>query len=216
MAGMLRSQTLLVDDHPLFRAGLCVALQREPDLAVVGEVSTATEAIDVLRREPVDVVVVDVLLPSTNGVSLTRQLHELFPECRILALSVLDEPIVIASMLRAGATGYALKTQSPDQITDAIRVVLTGRRYLPPSVPATLVTSLLAENRRASVERLTPREHEILGLLVRGYTNDEVASMLFIAKRTVETHRQRIMKKLSTHSIVEMVRVAARQGALSE
>lgn len=215
MVAVLRSQVLVVDDHPLFRAGLAQLLSQEPDLEVVGEAGNAADAVSMLRRDPVDVVVLDVLIPSTSGISLAAQLLEV-RTCKVLALSVLDEPVMIAAMLRAGASGYALKTQPPQEIIEAIRLVLTGGRYLPPRAAREEVLARINGAGDMPLQRLTRREREIFDLLIRGYTNDEIGTRLFIARRTVETHRQRIMKKLATHSIVDMIRLAARQGALAE
>jgi DNA-binding NarL/FixJ family response regulator len=216
MAAVLKSQTLLVDDHPLFRAGLALAIDREPDLQVAAEVGNSAEACDVLRRMPIDIAVIDVLMPKTNGISLATELLEVRHEVKILALSVLDEPVMIAAMLRAGASGYALKTQPPSEIIAAIREVLTGQIYLPPRVSREAVLSLVNGKTERPLERLTRREREIFDLLIHGNTNEQIGSRLFISRRTVETHRQRIMKKLATHSIVDMIRLAAREGALSE
>ena len=216
MVDVLKSQTLLVDDHPLFRTGLAVVLSSEPDLQVRAQVSTAEEAIDVVRREPIDIAVIDVLMPMTTGISLASQLVEVSPKLKILGLSVLDEPSIIASMLRAGASGYALKTQPPHEISMAIREVLAGDLYIPPTVSRAGVMALVDGNGERPLQRLTRREREIFDLLIRGHSNDEIGCRLFIARRTVETHRQRIMKKLATHSILDMIRVAARQGALAE
>jgi DNA-binding NarL/FixJ family response regulator len=216
MAAVLKTQPLLVDDHPLFRAGLALAIDREPDLQVAAEVGNSAEACDVLRRMPIDIAVIDVLMPKTNGISLATELLEVRHEVKILALSVLDEPVMIAAMLRAGASGYALKTQPPSEIIAAIREVLTGQIYLPPRVSREAVLSLVNGKTERPLERLTRREREIFDLLIHGNTNEQIGSRLFISRRTVETHRQRIMKKLATHSIVDMIRLAAREGALSE
>jgi DNA-binding NarL/FixJ family response regulator len=216
MVDVLRSQTLLVDDHPLFRAGLALALAAEPDLQVIGEASTGDDAIRLVREQPVDIAIIDVLMPTTTGISLASHLREVDPELKILGLSVLDEPAIIASMLRAGAQGYALKTQAPHEITEAVRAVLAGNRYIPPTVSRPAVTALVDSDGDQPLQRLTRREREIFDLLIRGHSNDEIGCRLFIARRTVETHRQRIMKKLATHSILDMIRVAARQGALAE
>jgi DNA-binding NarL/FixJ family response regulator len=216
MVDVLRSQILLVDDHPLFRAGLALCLGAEPDLQVVAEASTAEEAVGKVRDELIDIAVIDVLMPTTTGISLASQLIEVKPTLKILGLSVLDEPTIIASMLRAGASGYALKTQPPQEVTEAIRAVLAGIRYIPPRVSQPAVMALVGGHGEQPLHRLTRREREIFDLLIRGHSNDEIGGRLFIARRTVETHRQRIMKKLATHSILDMIRVAARQGALSE
>jgi DNA-binding NarL/FixJ family response regulator len=123
---------------------------------------------------------------------------------------------MIAAMLRAGASGYALKTQPPSEIIEAVREVLSGTVYLPPRVSREAVLSLVQGNGERPLERLTRREREIFDLLIHGNTNEQIGSRLFISRRTVETHRQRIMRKLATHSIVDMIRLAAREGALSE
>jgi DNA-binding NarL/FixJ family response regulator len=216
MVAVIKSQVLLVDDHPLFRAGLAVSLAQQPDLQVVAEASCARDALAILAREPVDIAVIDVLMPSSSGVSLAAQMIEARPRCKVLALSVLEEPVMIATMLQAGASGYALKTQTAADIMEAMRSVLAGERYLPPTVSTQAVLALVEGSTDRPLTRLTTREREIFDLLIRGKSNDEISSQLFIARRTVETHRQRIMKKLATHSILDMIRVAAQQGALVE
>jgi DNA-binding NarL/FixJ family response regulator len=132
----------------------------------------------------------------------------------VLGLSVIDEPGLIADMLRAHACGFALKTQPVVEIIDAIRQVLGGLRYLPPRVSADAIDEKLQRTMTDPLQRLTRREREVFELLIRGHSNDEIATKLFIARRTVETHRQRVMNKLSAHSIIHMQRIAARHGGL--
>jgi len=215
MVSVRKAAVGLVDDHPLFRQGLALALRREPDLEVIGEAGNAAEAIELAKRVELDVAVVDVLMPTTSGISLTSELFELQPRCRVLGLSVIDDPGLIADMLRAHACGFAIKTQSVADIVDAIRQVLGGLRYLPPGVSRDAIEAELAGTAVQPLERLTRREREVFELLIRGHSNDEVATRLFISRRTVETHRQRVMKKLSAHSIVQMQRLAARHGGLA-
>jgi len=124
----------LIDDHPLFRQGLAAVLRQSATFDVVGEASNAQEAIELVRNMRLDLAVVDILMPSVSGLSLTSELYELQPTCRVLGLSVIDEPGIIADMLRAHACGYALKTQPITQIVEAIEQVLGGIRYLPPTV----------------------------------------------------------------------------------
>lgn len=204
----------LIDDHPVFRRGLASVLSREPNLEVVGEASNAQEAFELARQTQLHVAVVDLLMPTISGISLASELYELQPSCRVLALSVIDEPGIIADMLRARACGYALKTQPVEQIIDAIRHVVGGVRYLPPTVSSDQIETELAGTPSHPFSRLTRREREVFELLIRGNSNDEIAGRLFIARRTVETHRQRIMHKLSAHSVVQMQRLAARHGGL--
>jgi DNA-binding NarL/FixJ family response regulator len=208
-----KARVAIVDDHPLFRQGLAVALRREPDLDVVGEAGGAEQAIALARCVVFDAAVVDILMPATSGISLTSELFELQPRCRVLGLSVIDDPGIIADMLRAHACGYAVKTQPVAEIIDALRQVLGGLRYLPPSVSRNSVDAALAGTGAHPFQRLTRREREVFELLIRGHSNDEVATKLFISRRTAETHRQRIMNKLSAHSIAQMQRIAALHGS---
>lgn len=204
----------LIDDHPLFRHGLAAVVGREADLEVVGEAGQAEQALELARQTAMDVAVVDILMPTTSGISLASELYEVQPSCRVIALSVIDEPGIVADMLRARACGYVLKTQPIEQVLEAIRQVAGGVRYLPPSVSTDQIETELAGTPSHPFARLTKREREVFELLIRGKTNEEIANHLFIARRTVETHRQRVMNKLSAHSVVQMQRLAARHGGL--
>jgi DNA-binding NarL/FixJ family response regulator len=212
---MRPARIALIDDHPLFRQGLAVALRGEADLEVVGDAGTAAEALDLARRCELDLAVMDILMPGTSGISLTTELYELQPHCKVLALSVIDEPGIVADMLRARACGFASKTQPVAEIIDAIRQVLGGLRYLAPRISHDAVDAELADIPSHPLARLTRREREVFELVIRGRSNDEVAVMLVISRRTVETHRQRIMRKLSAHTLVQMQRIAARHGGLA-
>jgi DNA-binding NarL/FixJ family response regulator len=209
-----KARIAIVDDHPLFRRGLGVTLQLEDDLEVVGEVGTAAEARTLAESVAIDLAIVDVMMPETSGLTLCAELHEIQPACKLLVLSVIDEPGLIADILRAGAGGYALKTQPVPEILLAIRQVLGGVRHLPSSVPREAIEAALADTAAHPLVQLTRREREVFELLIRGRSNDEIATRLFISVRTAETHRQRIGKKLSAHSIVQMQRIAARHGGL--
>ncbi len=209
------AQIAVIDDHPLFRQGLAAAIANEPGLAIAIEAGTADEARRLARSLRFDLAIVDVLMPTTSGISLCSELFEIQPECKVLGLSVIDDPGLVADMLRAHACGFASKTQPVVEIIDAIRQVLGGIRYLAPHISRAAVDNALARTGPNPVERLTRREREIFELLIRGHSNDEIATRLTISRRTVETHRQRVMKKLSAHSIVEMQRVAATHGGLA-
>ncbi len=206
----------LVDDHGLFREGLRVVVGQTRDLEVAGEAATAREAIRLLAETPFDVAVVDVTLPDLSGVSVTREVRRVQPKCKVLALSMVEQPYRAAEMMRAGASGYALKSQPTDEILDAVRIVAGGGRYLAPRLPHDLVESLIAGASVGPIDQLSPREREIFGLLVRGWTSERIASQLFISTRTVETHRQKIMAKLQVHSAVELVRLAAHHGLIQD
>ncbi len=211
MVAVRRSQLALVDDHPLFRRGLQVVLDHEPDLEVVGEASTQQQARDLASLLEIDLAVLDVVMP-VCGISLACELRELQPRCRILALSVIDEPCVVADMLRVGASGFAFKSQPTEQIIEAIRLVLGGVRYLPAQISRDAIERELAAPSRHAFDPLSRREREVFDLVLRGLSDDEIAVRLTIAERTVETHRQRLLHKLSPHSIAEVRRLAALHG----
>lgn len=200
----------LVDDHPLFRMGLRDLLRAKTPLEIAFDVGTTTEAIALAAQQRIDLAVIDMIIPPTSGVELVRAIRSSQPTCRILGLSFLEDETRIADMLRAGANGFALKTQPPPDIVDAIHRVLAGERYLPPSISRDAVERLATAP--TPFERLTNREREVFELLVRGYSNDDIGSRLFIARRTVEAHRHHLMHKLDVRSIVDLVRLAVRHG----
>ncbi len=206
-----QARALLVDDHPLYRFGLRTVLTREGLVDCVAEAGTAQEALAIARSIELDIALVDLVLPVIDGVALTQRLRAVQPSCAVLGMSAVAEPIRISALLRAGAAGYILKSQPVEELNDAITAVLGGVRYLPPSIAPEDV-----EATKRPLEQLTRREREILGYLVRGYSNDDIATSLFISRRTVETHRQRILRKFDAHSIAEMFAVAARHGVIDE
>ena len=212
---MSELQILIVDDHPLFRAGLAHALRGEPDLRVLAEAAAPEDVLTVARATAIDVAILDVLMPGMSGISLTCELRELQPRCAILGLSVIDEPGLIADMLLAGASGFAFKTQPIEDIIAAVRCVAGGVRYLPPRVSHDAIERELTSTPDRPLRALTRREREVFELVIRGHSNDAIATRLSIARRTVETHRLRVTHKLSARSIAEMMRAAAVHGGLS-
>jgi DNA-binding NarL/FixJ family response regulator len=211
----MATQVLLVDDHPLFRAGLRVLLERGSVLAVavVGEAATTSAAIELATATAFDAAIIDVVVPEAGGPSLVRTLRELRPACRILALSMLGDPIRVAQMLLAGASGYALKSDPPESIVAGLHAVLRGARYLSPAIAVADVERLLAA-KRLPLDSLTARERDVFDLLVRGNTNAHIAEHLAIAQSTVETHRRHIMTKLAAASVIDLVHLAVSHGAL--
>jgi len=205
--------TVVVDDHPAFRAGLAALLARDAHIASVREAGSVSEALQLAAQQNFDLAIVDVVLPETGGAALCRQLTTLQPQCKVLALSMLDEPVRIAEIMRAGASGYALKSQPVDEILGAVDMVLGGARYLAARVVDT-VTPLIANDEPLPLERLTQRERDVFDLLIRGYGNQLVSDTLAIARRTVEAHRRHIMQKLEARSIVDLIRVAIRHGLI--
>ena len=208
-------RVILIDDHELFREGLRALLLREPDISVTAAASDAREGRRILDDHPGDLAIIDVSLPGSGGIALARDLKREEPGRRVLMLSMHDQLDVVAEALDGGVDGYALKSQAPAELLEAIHTVVGGGRYLAPQ--------LQARSQDGNGHRLPPgllrglsrREREVFELLVRGDNNRQIATHLFISVKTVETHRTRIMKKLQVHSIAELVRVAVRHGHLA-
>jgi two-component system response regulator NreC len=208
----------LVDDHPLFRAGIRSILAEQSDLAIVAEADDARHAYELAESTRPDVMVMDVNLPGVDGVSATREVLRRSPQTKVLILSMYTDEIHAARALAAGASGYAMKTQPREELLEALRAVSRGERY----VPRSFSTSLLDVHRRAAGREegplacLSPREREIFGLLVRGLSNRSIARELCISVKTVETHRTHIHEKLGVHSIAQLIHFAAVNGAIEQ
>jgi two-component system, NarL family, response regulator NreC len=210
---------VVVDDHRLFREGLKALLTTQPDLSLVGEASEAQGAYAVVERMQPDVVVLDVSLPLASGFSIAREVLRRQPQQRILALSMYADEQHVAQAFEVGVLGYASKDVSAPELFLAIRSVAQGQAYLAPGISRVVLEECMRLRRTSRgadtpLQALTHREREIFDLAVRGLSNQEISSQLCISKRTVETHRGRIMRKLHVHSATDLVRLAARHGLL--
>jgi two-component system response regulator NreC len=215
-------RVVLVDDHELFRDSLRSLLSSSPsEIAVVGDASTASEAYTAVETHKPDVVVMDVNLPGVNGIVATREIVRRDPDRRVLLLTAHAETEFVVQGLAAGAIGYALKNQSGTQVIEAILDVANGRSYLCSRISRVVIDDHLRLRRGAPpaagpCDALSPREKEVFDLLIRGFGNDSIARQLAISVKTVETHRAHILKKLGVHSMVDLVRFAARHHLLSD
>lgn len=205
---------LIADDHGVLRAGLRALLNTEPDLEVVGEAADGNEALRLTSELQPDIVLMDISMPDCGGIEATRWLMELQPDVRVLILTVHEDKGLLREAVRAGAAGYILKRAVESELINAIRAVSRGDLYVHPAVTRALlseVTSMPTANQMA-IETLTPREVEVLRLIVTGHTNRQIADILTLSVRTVESHRANLMDKLNLHSRVELVRYAAKHG----
>jgi DNA-binding NarL/FixJ family response regulator len=214
-------RVLLVDDHALFRDAMSALLAGHPDLEVVDSVANAPDAYGALERHEPDVVVMDINLPGVNGIAATREMLRRQPTRKILLLTAYSESEYVVQGLAAGARGYALKLQPGSQVMEAILDVARGRSYLCSHISRIVVDDHLRLRRGdppvgGPCDALSQREKEIFDLLIRGFANDAIARQLCISVKTVETHRAHILKKLGVHSMVELVRFAARHNLLCE
>lgn len=220
--GMTRIRVLITDDHTLFRSGLRLLLSNEPDIAVVGEAGDGAEAIRLARTLRPDVVLMDITMPGMSGLDATRAIRQDLPEVRVLILTMHEDEGYLRGSLRAGASGYVLKRAAATELPAAIRAAWRGEAFIYPSLTRALVRAYLeAVGRmppeqvvRAAFDGLTERELTVLRLLALGYTNQEVADLLVLSVKTVETHRARIMDKLGLKSRADLVRYAIRKGLL--
>ncbi len=209
----------LVDDHVLLRDGMKHLLEEDGEVTVVAEASTAREAMALLGGLEFDVLLLDLALPGTDGIAVLHELKRRRQRQPVLVLSGRTDPEVVAEALVAGASGFATKQLSGAELHEAIRTVAAGRQYLAPSLCATSIAERIASQKKligigGPLAALSRREREIFRLLVRGFQNYSVAEELCISEKTVETHRQHILRKLDLHSMAELVRFAARHQLL--
>jgi two-component system response regulator NreC len=207
---------LIVDDHAVVRSGLRRVLEAEDDIEVVGEAGDMRTAVFEAREQRPDVVLMDVVMPGGTGIEATPAVLKEVPEAKVLILSMQDDPLYVREAFAAGASGYVLKEAADTEVVDAVREIAGGGRYVHPSLGAKLVAAEAEERARVDADPLSEREHEVLRLLALGHTNQEIADMLFLSVRTVETHRAHIMQKLRLTTRAELVRYAIDTGLLEE
>ena len=213
-------KVLVVDDHALFRRGLEMVLDGEPDIDVVGEASDGHEAIERAEKTTPDVVLMDVRMPKRSGIEATRAIKDTLPSTKILMLTISDEEADLYEAIKAGASGYLLKEISIEEVADAVRQVHAGQSLISPSMASKLLsefaTMVKRRDERTQVPgpRLTDRELEVLKLVAKGMNNRDIGSELFISENTVKNHVRNILEKLHLHSRMEAVVYAVREKLL--
>lgn len=205
-----RIEILVADDHPMLREGLVAVLATQPDFEVVGEAADGAETLRLAESLRPDVILLDLEMPGMDGVDALRRLREAGSAARVLVFTAYDTDERILGALRAGARGYLLKGASRGEVFSAIRTLHSGGSLLEPAVATKLLDNF--GGARAPHDGLTPRELEVLALLVRGLTNREIAGELFVTERTVKFHVGSILAKLGAANRTEAARIATRQG----
>ncbi|HEV8564891.1 MAG TPA: response regulator transcription factor [Actinomycetota bacterium] len=215
-----RLRVMVVDDHALFRRGLEMVLQQEPDIDLVGEASDGAEAVERVPELMPDVVLMDVRMPRRSGIEAAGQIKDLLPHVKILMLTISDEEADLYDAIKAGASGYLLKEIPIEEVADAIRSVWQGQSRISPSMASKLLTEfanmskVTTDRPQMPAPKLTDREMEVLKLVAQGMNNRDIAKELFISENTVKNHIRNILEKLHLHSRMEAVVYAVREKLL--
>jgi len=211
---------ILVDDHKILREGLKGLIENEPGLNVIAEAATGDEAVKLVERYHPDLVIMDVMMPGMNGITATQLIHDCYQSTKVLALSMYTNPNLVVEIMRAGAKGFLTKDCAYDELTQAIREVVTNHSYigknLRDSVSALLIDSISGDPAELPENKLSDREIEVLKLIVDGKTNKEAATMLNLSPNTIRCHRHSIMKKLSVKNAVELTKYAMQKGYIEK
>jgi DNA-binding NarL/FixJ family response regulator len=207
---------MLLDDHAVVRDGLAALLAAQADLRVAGSFAGATEALRFVAQSPPDVAVLDIALSGIDGIEVAKRIQDQCPETHVLMLSMHASPEFVYQALRAGALGYVLKDSAGEEVVAAVRAVHAGRRYLSEKISARALDDYLRERGPDHpLERLSPRERQVLKLIVEGHTSNEVAALLGVSSKSVDTYRSRLMAKLGIEDMPALVKFAIRHGMTS-
>lgn len=209
---------LLVEDHSIVREGLKALLERQPDIEVVGQTEDGRKALQMSRELLPDVVIMDIAMPDMNGIEATRLILKEAPGSKIIGLSIHSDRRYVIEMLKAGSSGYLLKDCAFEELTNAVHTVVRGNIYLSPQISDIIINeymNLLSKEDGSVFSILTTREREVLQFLAEGKRTREIASLLHISIKTVETYRQQIMDKLDIRNVAELTKYAIREGLTS-
>ncbi len=211
-------RVILADDHKIIRDGLRALIESEPDMELLADADNGRTAVELARKLKPTVVVMDIGMPDLNGMDATRQIQAEAPCVKVIALSMHADKRYVAGMLSAGASGYLLKDCAFEELSNAIRAVAANKTYLSPGISGVVVSDYvqrLKGDAPALRPGLTPREREVLQLVAEGKSTKEIAALLHVSQKTIETHRQRVMDKVGVRSVAELTKFAIREGLTS-
>ena len=205
-----------VDDHPLLREGIATIINSQPDMELVSQAATGAEAIQHYRLHRPDVTLMDLRLPDLSGIDAMIAIRGEFPEARIIMLTTFEGDVELQRALQAGARGYLLKNSAGSELVNAIRIVQSGQRYLSQKISDTVVDDYLLESRAAGpLDALSTREREVLQLVAEGHSSAQVAAMLSLSPKSIETYRSRLMQKIGVSDLPSLVKFSIHHGLIS-
>jgi len=213
----VKTRIMIADDHAIVRSGLKAIIKADPSLKLSGEATGGYEAIEMVNKTVPDILLLDISMPDLDGISVTKKLTAQYPDLKILILTIHEDNALLREAIKSGAAGYILKKAAEADLIAAIQLILSGDTYVDPSMVRELIVDQPDKGNKSSntvVEQLTPREIEVLKLLVRGYTNRQIGEELTISVRTVEGHRANLSGKLGLKNRVELVRYARENGLI--
>ena len=211
-----RIKLLVVDDHPIVRKGISLCLARHQNFEIIGEAGDGREAVRKARELRPDIILMDINMPQMSGLAVTELLRRELPEIKVLILSVNGNPDSVLRMVQSGARGYILKEAPPEELVRAIETVQAGEAYFSQDVARVALNQFVrGGGEAAGAPQLTPREREVLVQIAEGLSNKEIACQLGVGVRTVETHRERIMRKLDIHTVAGLTKFAIARGMVS-
>ncbi|MFA9394857.1 MAG: response regulator [Halodesulfovibrio sp.] len=215
---MTKHRIAIIEDHALFRAGLCSLISSKPDLEVIGEAGDGLEAIQLVRDNQPTLILIDLSMPKLGGIEAIRQIKQIAPDTKILVVSMHVTEKHLRAALKAGADGYLLKMADQDEFYVAIQAILGGRSYVSSDLASIVLDVYRSQEPEdhSSFDTLTNREREILKLVAEGNANKDIANLLTISPKTVDNHRSNIMRKLELHNVVELTHYARQYGLLVE
>jgi DNA-binding NarL/FixJ family response regulator len=205
---------LIADDHGIVRSGLRLLIERQERMCVVAEANDGVEAVELALAERPDVAVLDVAMPRMTGLQAARELGSRCPSTSVLLLSMHDDERYLFDALKAGAAGYVLKSQADSELIDAVRAVAAGRPFLSKSIAGERLDEWMERTQDELDEPLTPRELDVVKLIAEAHTNRQIAEILKVSEKTVESHRANLLAKLGMRDRVELVRYAIRRGLI--
>jgi DNA-binding NarL/FixJ family response regulator len=209
---MTATRILIADDHGIVRSGLRLLLERQPDLEVVAEAEDGAGAVSTALAERPDLCILDVSMPVLTGLQAAREIRAHAPEIAVLMLSMHDDERYLFEALRAGAAGYVLKQEADQDLVAAVRRVLAGEPFLTNAAERSLIRAWMSDDAEGPREPLSPREQEVVKLIAEAHTNAQIAEILHLSEKTVESHRGNVLRKLGMRDRVELVRYAIRRG----